>query len=65
MHAIAQLFLTLCDPMECSPSGSFVLEFSRQEYWNVLPFPTPGTYYVFANLHESEETVLLRDPSVR
>ena len=61
MHAcsIAQLFLTLCDPMDCSPSGSFVLEFSRQEHWSVLPFPTPGTYYIFANLHESGETVLL------
>ena len=33
----------LCDPMVCSPSDSFVsVEFSRQDYWSGLPFPTPG-----------------------
>ena len=76
----AQSYLTLCDPMDCSPSGSSVygilqarmllvvwwwsfshlvvsdslqphglvahqaplsLEFSRQEYWSGLPFPSP------------------------
>ena len=25
--------MTLCDPMDCSPPGSSVMEFSRQEYW--------------------------------
>ena len=31
------------DPMDCSPSGSSVsTEFSRQEYWSELPFPSPG-----------------------
>ena len=34
--------LTLCDPMDCSPPGSYVLEFSRQEYWSGLPLPPPG-----------------------
>ena len=34
--------LTLCDPMDCSPSGSSVHGFSRQEYWSGLPFPSPG-----------------------
>ena len=31
LHAcsVAQSYLTLCDPMDCSPPGS-----SRQEYWN-------------------------------
>ena len=29
---VSQLCLTLCDPME----------FSRQEYWSGLPFPSPG-----------------------
>ena len=28
--------------MDCSPPGFFVIGFPRQEYWNVLPFPTPG-----------------------
>ena len=39
----AQSCLTLCDPMDykvyqAPPS----LGFSRQEYWNGLPFPSPG-----------------------
>ena len=38
---VAQSCLTLCDPMDCSPPGSSV-GFSRQEYWNGLPFPSPG-----------------------
>ena len=28
--------------MDCSPSGSFVHGFPRQEYWSGLPFPSPG-----------------------
>ena len=38
---VAQSCLTLCDLMDCSPSGSSVHEFSRQEYWSGLPFPSP------------------------
>ena len=37
-----QSCLTLCDPMDCSPPGSSVHGFSRQEYWSGLPFPPPG-----------------------
>ena len=33
--------LTLCDPMDCSPPGSSVHGFSRQEYWKGQPFPSP------------------------
>ena len=29
---VTQACLTLFDPMDCSPPGSSVLEFSRQEY---------------------------------
>ena len=36
---IAWLCLTLCNPMDC-PCLS--MEFSRQEYWSGLPFPSPG-----------------------
>ena len=36
---IAWLCLTLCNPMGC-PCLS--MEFSRQEYWSGLPFPSPG-----------------------
>ena len=31
----------LCDHMYCSPPGSS-MEFSKQEYWGRLPFPSPG-----------------------
>ena len=34
--------LTLCDPLDYSPPGSSVHEFSRQAYWSGLPFLTPG-----------------------
>ena len=33
---------TLCDPMNHSPPGSFVHEFSQQGYWSGLSFPPPG-----------------------
>ena len=39
---VAQSCLTLCDPMDCSPPGYSSMEFFRQEYWNGLPFPSPG-----------------------
>ena len=40
--SVAQLCLTLCDPVDCSPPGSSVHGFSRQECWSGLPFPSPG-----------------------
>ena len=39
---MCQSCLTLCDPMDCSLPGSSVHGISRQEYWGVLPFPSPG-----------------------
>ena len=41
-HFVAQSCLTLYDPLDCSPPGSSVHGFSRQEYWSGLPFPPPG-----------------------
>ena len=38
----AQSCPTLCDPMDCSLPGSSVHGILRQEYWNGLPFPSPG-----------------------
>ena len=39
--SVDQLTLTLCNPMDCSPPGSFLsMEFFRQEYWGGCPFPT-------------------------
>ena len=34
--------LTLCDPMDYSCQAPLSMEFSRQEYWSGLPFPSPG-----------------------
>ena len=32
---------TFCDPMDRGPPGSSLsMEFSRQEYWSGLPFPS-------------------------
>ena len=36
--------LTLCKPMDCSPPVSSVHGISQQEYWNGLPFPSPGDF---------------------
>ena len=34
---------TLCNPMDYSPHQTpLSMEFSRQEYWSGLPFPSPG-----------------------
>ena len=38
---------TLCDPTDGSHQAPPSLEFSRQEYWSGLPFPSPK--------HESEK----------
>ena len=39
----AQLCTTLCDPMDCiAYQAPPSMEFSRQEYWCGLPFPSPG-----------------------
>ena len=39
---VAQSWLTLCDPIDCSPPGFSVLGFPRQEYESGWPFPSPG-----------------------
>ena len=36
---VAHLCPTLCNPMDCMAPLS--MEFSRQEYWSGLPFPSP------------------------
>ena len=38
---VTQSCLTLCDPMDYSLPGCSTHEFSRQEYWSGLPFPSP------------------------
>ena len=40
---VAQSCLTFCDPMDCiACQAPLSMEFSRQEYWSGLPFPSPG-----------------------
>ena len=38
----AQSCLTLCDPRTVARQAALSMEFSGQEYWSGLPFPTPG-----------------------
>ena len=39
---VANSCLTLCDPWTVARQSSLSMGFSRQEYWNGLPFPSPG-----------------------
>ena len=39
---VTQSCPTLCNPVNCSPPGSSVMEFSREKYWSGLLFPSPG-----------------------
>ena len=39
---VTQSYPTLCDPMDGNPQAPLSMEFSRQEYWSGLPFPSPG-----------------------
>ena len=38
---VTQLCSTLCNTIDCSPPALLSTEFSRQEYWNGFPFPSP------------------------
>ena len=38
----AQSCPTLCDPMDCRCQAPLSIEFSKQECWSGLPFPSPG-----------------------
>ena len=40
---VVHLFSTLCDPIDyIACQAPLSMEFSRQEYWSGLPFPSPG-----------------------
>ena len=41
-RSVVWSYSTLFDPLDCSLPGSSVWDFSRQEYWNRLAFPSPG-----------------------
>ena len=39
---VIQLCPTLCNPMDCiAHQAPLSMEFSKQEYWSRLPFPSP------------------------
>ena len=35
--------MSLCDPIDCSPIGSFAHRNFQQDYWSGMPVPTPGS----------------------
>ena len=39
---VTQSCPTLCDPWTAAYQAPQSMEFSRQEYWSGLPFPSPG-----------------------
>ena len=39
---LLQLYLTLCDSMDCNLLGSSVCGILQQDYWKGLTFPSPG-----------------------
>ena len=41
-----------CSPMNCSPPGSCVHGISREEYWSVLPFPSPPKLHSFPHYQD-------------
>ena len=50
---------TLCDPMDCSPPGSSVHGFSRQEYWSRVPLPSQWLELHCSNLFHLMAGVVL------
>ena len=41
MHVVSHVLL-LATPWAINHQATLSIEFSRQEYWSELPFPTPG-----------------------
>ena len=50
---VAQLCLTLSDPMDWSLPGSSIHGISRQEYWSGVPLPSPILTWAHAKLYKS------------
>ena len=42
LEGVSQSPPTFCTRMDCSPEVPLPKVFSRREYWNGLPFPSPG-----------------------
>ena len=39
---VAQLYMILCNPWTVAHQAALSMEFSKQEYWSGLSFPSPG-----------------------
>ena len=63
---VAQLCLTLREPVDCSPPAPLFMEFSRQEYCSALSFsspgylPDPGVQTFKCSLRSTEITVICK-----
>ena len=44
MYSVAELCLTFCDPMGCSPQAPVFMDFYRQEYSSGFLYPTLGIF---------------------
>ena len=42
LSLVTQLCPSLCNPMHLAHQAPLSMGFSRQEYWSMLPFPSPG-----------------------
>ena len=50
---VAQSCLTLCNRIAIACQAPLSMEFSRQEYWSGLPFPSPKENRVNMNTERS------------
>ena len=61
---VAQWCPTLPDLMDCSQPGFSAMGFSRQEYWNGVPLPSPIytlTIYKIDNQHRSIYSIFCKN----
>ena len=67
---VTQSCPTLSDPMDCSPPGSSIHGFSRQEYWSGMPLPSPngpttGSNLLFSKARMMGNIISLHKPSLQ
>ena len=57
---VAQLYPTLCNPMDCSLLGSSVHGIFRQEHWSGLPLHSLAVFVLVFY----KQTILMQDPII-
>ena len=64
--SVTQLYLTLCDPIDCVIHQTpLSMEFSRQEYWSKLAPPPPGIFYSYPQFSSVQFSHLVVSDSLR